>query len=66
MSDEPLGCLLQLLWLPYEIWKTISESSRVGASEMDRQGGRCLLKFAVSGTIVLLLGAIIWIWFSFG
>ncbi len=64
MSDEPLGCLLRLLWIPYELWKAISEQSRVGTSEMDRESGRFLWKFAIGGTILVVLGAIFWIWFS--
>ena len=66
MGDEPLGCLLQLLWLPYEIWKAMSEQSRLGTSEMDRESGRLLRKFALVGTIVILLGVVAWIWFGLG
>ena len=64
MSDEPLGCLLQLLWLPYQLWKAMSEESRVGTSEMDREVGRFWTKFALVGTVVIGLGVIAWVWFA--
>ena len=62
MSDEPLGCLLRLLWIPYELWKAMSEQSRVGTSEMDREAGRFWKKFAIGGTVVVMMGFILWIW----
>ena len=64
MSDEPLGCLLQLLWLPYQLWKAMSGESRVGTSEMDREVGRFWTKFALVGTVVVVLGVIAWVWFA--
>ena len=64
MSDEPLGCLLQLLWLPYQLWKAMSGESRVGTSEMDREVGRFWTKFAIVGTVVVVLGVIAWVWFA--
>ena len=64
MSDEPLGCLLRLVWLPYQLWKAMSGESRLGTSEMDRQAGRFWKKFAVIATIVVISAVIAWIVFS--
>ncbi len=64
MNDEPLGCLLGLLWLPYEAWQRMTGSSRIGTSEMDREAGRFWKKFAIVGTIAILLGTGAWIWWS--
>jgi hypothetical protein len=64
MSQEPLGCLLRLIWLPYQFWKAMSGESRVGTSEMDRQAGRFWKGFAVIATAIVILGAVAWIWVS--
>lgn len=61
MSDEPLGCLLRLIWLPYQLWKAMSGESRVGTSEMDRQAGRFWKSFAVITTLAVVLGVVAWI-----
>lgn len=60
--DEPFGCLLQLIWLPYQIWKAIAERSVVGTSEMDRDGGRFLRIFAIIGSILLISVVILVVW----
>jgi hypothetical protein len=62
--DEPLGCLFQLLWLPFRTWAAISERSLVGASEMDREAGRFWKNFAIIGTILLLAVAALIIWWT--
>ncbi len=62
MTDEPLGCLLQLVWLPYHLWKAMCGESRVGTSEMDREVGRFWKRFAVVATLLVLIGVITWIW----
>lgn len=64
MSDEPLGCLLRLVWLPYQFWKATCEESRVGTSEMDREAGKLWKWFAVIATFVVISGVISWIAFS--
>lgn len=64
MSDEPLGCLLQIVWLPYQLWKAMTEESRVGTSRMDREVGWFWHKFAVIATVVVIGGAVAWIWAS--
>jgi hypothetical protein len=64
MSDEPLGCLLRLIWLPYQLWKAMSGESRVGLSEMDRQAGRFWKSFAVITTLAVVLGMVAWMAFS--
>lgn len=60
--DEPFGCLLQLIWLPYQIWKAIAERSVVGTSEVDRDGGRFLRIFAIIGSILLIGVVILVVW----
>lgn len=62
MTDEPFGCLLRLIWLPYQLWQAMTEESRVGTSEMDRQAGRFWRKFAVIATGLVLLAFITWVW----
>lgn len=64
MGDEPLGCLLRLIWLPYQFWQAMSAESRIGTSEMDRQVGRFWRIFAMIATIVVLSGGVAWVWFS--
>lgn len=64
MSDEPLGCLLRLIWLPYQLWKAMSGESRVGTSEMDRQAGRFWRRFAMIATLAVVLGMVAWMAFS--
>jgi hypothetical protein len=64
MSDEPLGCLLRLIWLPYQLWKAMSGESLVGTSEMDRQAGRFWKSFAVITTLAVVLGMVAWMAFS--
>jgi hypothetical protein len=64
MMDEPLGCLLQLVWLPYRLWQAMSGESRLGMSEMDRQAGRFWKRFALIATIVVISAVIAWIGFS--
>lgn len=63
MDGEPLGCLLRLVWLPYELWKAMSGESRLGTSEMDREAGRFWKGFAVAATLVVIAGAVAWVWF---
>ncbi len=60
--DEPLGCLLQLVWLPYRIWKSIAEGSVVGSSELDREAGRLWRNFAIIGSVVLIAVAALIVW----
>lgn len=60
MTDEPLGCLLQLVWLPYQLWKAMTGESRVGTSEMDREVGRFWKGFAVTATVIVILAVIAW------
>jgi hypothetical protein len=62
MIDEPLGCLLQLVWLPYRIWKGMFGESRLGTSEMDREVGRFWKSFAVIATVIAVVGGVAWIW----
>ena len=62
MNDEPLGCLLRLVWLPYELWKAMSGESRVGTSEMDLDAGRFWKTFAWVATLVVITGGVGWIW----
>ncbi len=62
MNEEPFGCLLRLLWLPYHIGKAIAEQSIVGTSEMDRAAGRFWRNVAIIGTLLLLLGLVVWIY----
>jgi hypothetical protein len=64
MSDEPLGCLLQLIWLPYRLWQAMCGESRVGTSEMDREVGRFWKGFGVIATFVVISAVIAWIAFS--
>ena len=64
MIGEPLGCLLQLIWLPYQLWKAVSGESLMGTSEMDRQVGRFWKGFAIIATLVVLLGLVTWIWLT--
>lgn len=61
--DDPLGCLFRLIWLPYQIWKTIAEQSVIGSSEMDRAAGRLCKNLAIFGSILLiaLLGFGVWV-----
>ncbi len=61
MIGEPLGCLLRLIWLPYQIWQAMSGDSLMGTSELDRHAGRLWKSFAVIGTILLLAGVVAWI-----
>jgi hypothetical protein len=61
MIDEPLGCLLSLIWLPYRIWKAMCAESFIGTSELDRQAGRFWKGFAVVASLVVILGLIVWI-----
>ena len=58
MSDEPLGCLLRLVWLPYQSWKAMCEESRMGMSEMDREAGKFWKWFGVIATLLVILGVI--------
>lgn len=60
--DKPLGCLLQLIWLPYQIWKAIAERSVMGTSEMDREAGRLWKNFAIIGSIILIGVVVFIIW----
>lgn len=62
MTDEPLGCLLRLIWLPYQLWQAMTGESRVGTSEMDRQAGRFWKSFAVIASFLVVVGLIVWIW----
>ncbi|MGL4399908.1 MAG: hypothetical protein ACRCXD_08565 [Luteolibacter sp.] len=64
MSEESLGCLLQLIWLPYRIWQAMSGESRLGTSEMDQQVGRFWKMLAVIVTIMVILGVVAWIYVS--
>ncbi|RYD49615.1 MAG: hypothetical protein EOP83_24935 [Verrucomicrobiaceae bacterium] len=62
MDHEPLGCLLRLVWLPYQVWKAITEQSVVGTSELDRSAGRFWRNSAIIATVLLLAGAALVIW----
>lgn len=63
MTDEPLGCLLTLVWLPYQAWKAMRDSSALGTSKMDRDAGRFWENFAILATAVLCIGgAVVWWW----
>ena len=64
MSDEPLGCLLRLVWLPYQFWKAMCEESRVGTSEMDREVGKFWKWFAVISSVTVVLAVIAWLGLS--
>ena len=43
----------------------MAEQSRVGTSEMDREAGRFWQRFALAGTVGILLAATVWIWMGF-
>lgn len=64
MMGEPLGCLLQLVWLPYQLWKAMTGESRVGTSPLDREVGRFWKAFAVIATLGVLGGLVAWVWFK--
>ena len=65
MTHEPLGCFLELIWLPYRLWQAMTGESLVGTSAIDRQAGRFWKAFAVIATIVFLAGVVAWIWLTF-
>lgn len=60
MVEVPLGCLLRLVWLPYQIWQAMSGESRLGISELDLQAGRLWKSFAVIGSMLVLVGLVAW------
>jgi hypothetical protein len=59
--DEPLGCLIWLLWLPHELWKLMNEGTRLGPSKMDHEAGRFWEGFAIIGTAIAVGGIIAWL-----
>lgn len=61
---DELGCVLWIFWLPYQLWKWMTESSRLGTSRMDREAGELWRNFAIVGTALALIagGVIWWLW----
>lgn len=58
--DTLCGILLQLLTLPYRLWKESMENSRVGPSEWDWETLRFWRCIAAIGGAVVLVVAIAW------
>ncbi len=61
---DELGCLVWVVWLPYRLWLGMTGESRVGTSPMDRQLGHFWRNFAIVLTIVVVIGALLWVWLT--
>jgi hypothetical protein len=60
--------LIDLFWLPYNIWKHTTESSRVGVSQDEKDTLRFWYAVAMTATLVIvtivLLGVLAFYWFA--
>ena len=56
--------LFWLLWLPYRLWEWTTDRSYLGRSPMDRETILFWRKFAIVGTVVvLMIAAAVYLWF---
>ncbi|MDD5261670.1 MAG: hypothetical protein PHD76_07450 [Methylacidiphilales bacterium] len=55
--------LIQILWWPYDAWKSTTENSRVGTSPQEEKTIRFWATCAIIGAVILsILGTVLWIY----